>query len=126
MTKKAILFGALFIVWPAYSQDFQWKGTLAPGRTLEIKNVNGSIAAEPSAAAQAEVTAVKRAGWRGDPKEVRIEVVESDSGVTICAVYPDSGLSFVEEFFMIYSPSPNRRLIRTSASRARKAGSAPS
>ncbi len=65
---------------------FHWTGTLAVGKTVEIKGVNGSVTAETSAG-QVEVTAL-RSGRRSNPNEVRIEVVEHAGGVTICAVYP--------------------------------------
>jgi len=67
---------------------FSWRGHIETGRTLEIKGINGAIAAEPAAGSEIEVDATKR-GRRNDPEEVRIEVVEHDDGVTICAVYPD-------------------------------------
>src|SRR5206468_221758 len=39
---------------------------------------------------ETEVTAAKHA-HRSDPDEVKIEVVEHEDGVTICAVYPSDG-----------------------------------
>lgn len=72
----------------AATEQFHWSGSLPPGSTLEVKGVNGAVHAEPAGDDQSEVEAVKRAR-RGDPNEVRIEVVEHEGGVTICAVYPD-------------------------------------
>lgn len=72
---------------PAAAQDFNWKGTLAAGKMLEIKGVNGGIHASLAAGDQIEVTATKRAR-RSDPADVKIQVVPWDGGVTICAVYP--------------------------------------
>ena len=69
----------------AGAADFQWQGRA--GQTLEIKGVNGRIAAEPAESGEARVVAVKR-GRRSDPSSVRIEVKEHAGGVTICAVYP--------------------------------------
>lgn len=71
----------------AVAQDFSWKGKLAQGKRLEIKGVNGDIQAMLAAGDEIEVTAEKRAR-RSDPDEVEIRVVESQDGVTICAVYP--------------------------------------
>lgn len=67
--------------------DFQWRGRLSSGQAIEIKGVNGAISATPSGSGDVEVTAVKRAN-RSNPADVRIEVVPSANGVTICAVYP--------------------------------------
>jgi hypothetical protein len=70
------------------AEDFQWRGRLAAGKTLEIRNVNGAIDASAASGDEVEVVATKR-GRRNDPASVRVEVVEHEGGVTICAVYPD-------------------------------------
>lgn len=67
--------------------QWSWHGRLAQGKTIEIRGVNGSISAEPATGNEVEVTADKHAR-RSDPDDVRIEVLEHDGGVTICAVYP--------------------------------------
>jgi hypothetical protein len=69
-----------------------WRGTVAQGRTLEIRGVMGTIRAEPSSGREVEVTARKHAE-DSDPDEVRIEVVQEGGDVTICAVYPGWGNS---------------------------------
>jgi len=51
-----------------------------------IKGVSGDIRAVASSG-DVEVTAAKHAR-RSDPDDVKIEVVEHEDGVTICAVYP--------------------------------------
>ena len=70
-----------------HAPDFEWSGTLNAGQTLWIKNVNGSIRAEPSTGKEVQVTAIKTAR-RSDPSEVRIEVSKSSDGVAICTLYP--------------------------------------
>lgn len=69
---------------------FEWRGTVLQGNAIEIKGVNGDISAEPATGGDVEVTAVRR-GRRSDPTSVRLEVVQHGDGVTICAVYPDTG-----------------------------------
>src|SRR6266567_6815933 len=69
------------------AQDFNWHGRLAAGKRLEVKGVNGDVRAVLASGAEAVVNARKHAR-RSDPDEVKIEVVESDEGITICAVYP--------------------------------------
>jgi hypothetical protein len=82
---------AIALPWTAFAQaDFNWTGTLSPGQTLEIKGVSGSIHAELASGSVIEVTALKTA-HHSDPNSVRIEVVPSSEGVTICAVYPSTG-----------------------------------
>ena len=83
----ALLTAAAFGGASAAAQDFHWTGTLAPGKRLEIKGVNGDIRAMPAAGARIELTA-RKTGRRSDPAGVRIEVVPFEDGVTICAVYP--------------------------------------
>src|SRR3989475_8907296 len=81
---SAVSLGALT---SATAQDFNWHGRLAAGKRLEVKGVNGDVRAVLARGADAVVNALKQAR-RSDPDEVKIEVVESDEGVTICAVYP--------------------------------------
>ena len=68
-------------------QDFNWHGRLAAGKRLEVKGVNGDVRAVLASGAEAVVNARKH-GRRSDPDDVEIKVVESDDGITICAVYP--------------------------------------
>src|SRR6058998_2335411 len=71
----------------AAAQDFSWHGRIATGKRLEVKGVNGDVRAVLASGAEAVVNARKHAR-RSDPDEVEIKVVESDQGITICAVYP--------------------------------------
>ena len=71
----------------AQDVDFSWKGRVAAGKTLEIKNVNGDIDVSLASGNEIQVTAVKQAR-RSDPDEVEIQVIEHEDGVTVCAVYP--------------------------------------
>jgi hypothetical protein len=68
--------------------EFSWRGTLAAGKTVEIRGVNGRIDAEPATGNTIEVTAEKREGREGDMDDVKVEMVETADGVTFCAVYP--------------------------------------
>jgi hypothetical protein len=72
----------------AAAQDFRWSGSLPQGKAVEIRGINGDVVAGPSGGNTIEVTAQKTA-HRDDPSSVQIEVVQSESGVTICAVYPN-------------------------------------
>jgi putative adhesin len=72
----------------AAQNDFQWRGQIASGQTLEIKGINGDIHAVASSSGDAEVTATKSA-QRSNPADVRIQVMPRGGGVTICAVYPN-------------------------------------
>ena len=71
----------------AQAQDFRWHGRLAPGKRIEVKGVNGDVRAVATTGAEVQVTAAKHAR-RSDPDDVKIEVIEHEGGVTICAVYP--------------------------------------
>ncbi len=73
----------------AAQNEFHWKGKVAPGKAIEIKGVNGDVRAV-AGSGDVEVTAVKHAR-KSDPDEVKIEVVQHEDGVTICAVYPSDG-----------------------------------
>ena len=83
------ILAAIALTSPAAAQspDFRWHGRLAAGKRVEVKGVNGDVRAVFTSGSEAEVTAAKRAR-RSDPEDVKIEVIEHDGGVTICAVYP--------------------------------------
>jgi DUF4097 and DUF4098 domain-containing protein YvlB len=78
---------ALGSVAPAAQSDFQWRGQLFTGQTIEIKGINGDVRASGTTG-EVEVVAT-RSSRRSDPADVRFEVVPHAGGVTICAVYPD-------------------------------------
>jgi hypothetical protein len=67
------------------SDHFSWKQKLAPEQVVEIRGVSGDIRAEGYAGDEVQVTADKSGR---DASEVRIVVVPSAQGVTICALYP--------------------------------------
>lgn len=68
--------------------DWRWSGKLAPDQVLQIKNVNGAIEADGINGDTIEVVAHKSGE---DKDQVRVELVNSGDGVTICAVYPGHG-----------------------------------
>src|SRR4051812_6604039 len=80
----ALLIGSTVVA----QQDFQWRGRVAQGQSIEIKGVNGGVHAVPANTNEVEVTAV-RSARRSNPESVRFEVVPHAGGVTVCAVYPD-------------------------------------
>lgn len=71
--------------WGDTFQTFQWEGRIEPGHTVEIKGLNGSVRAERAYGGAVEVIA-RRVGRNGLPTSVRVEVVEHDGDVTLCAV----------------------------------------
>ena len=85
-----VLLGSVGFAWPESNDQgpvFQWSGKLPADQILEIRNVNGNIDAAPASDDEIQVTAEKSGR---DADKVRIEVVTSREGVTICAVYPPS------------------------------------
>jgi hypothetical protein len=74
---------------PARTSEFRWQGQIAPGRTFEVKGVNGAIKISGSGGSQVEVVATRR-GRRSDPEGVQIKTIEHEGGVTVCALYPSS------------------------------------
>ncbi|HMC56197.1 MAG TPA: hypothetical protein VKH19_13535, partial [Gemmatimonadaceae bacterium] len=84
MTAAALCLAAFAT---ATAQDFNWHGRIAAGKRLEVKGVSGDVRAVLASGAEAVVNARKHAR-RSDPDDVEIKVVQSDEGVTICAVYP--------------------------------------
>lgn len=82
------MLAAVLVATPALAQDrWTWRKAIPAGRIIEIKGINGDIAATAATGNEVEVVATKSAK-RSDPDDVKIEVVEHAGGVTICAVYP--------------------------------------
>jgi hypothetical protein len=88
MLAVALAAGAVGSAAPVAAQaDFQWRGVLEQGHSVEVRGVNGSVRAAPSTDGMVRVEATRTAR-RSDPASVTLEVVRHPGGVTICAVYP--------------------------------------
>lgn len=70
-------------------QDFSWQGELRAGQEVAVANIFGDIRIEAASGRRAEVTAVKRAGRRGDPDDVDVRAEETSNGVRVCVRYPN-------------------------------------
>jgi hypothetical protein len=68
--------------------EFRYEGVVSAGRTVEVRGINGNVTAEPSASGLVEVIAQKSSGF-DDAAEVRLQVVEDETGAKVCVVYPE-------------------------------------
>jgi hypothetical protein len=75
----------MFLVLAAITVPFDYAGTLRPGQTLAIRDINGSVRVR--AGDRLEIHAVKSAE-RGDPNAVAIHVENRPSGIVVCVRYP--------------------------------------
>ena len=72
------------------SDSYTWRSTLAPGRSIQVRNLNGPIHVEHTGGEQVEVTAVKH--YRGSrPQEVRFLTGSGEDGAYVCAVWGKDG-----------------------------------
>ena len=86
-----VLAGAQSRTQDSAGADFRWSGAVAQGAWVRVNNINGSVIVEQGTGSQVEITATKRAR-RGDPDDVRIEVVRAGAGdgdVVVCALWSD-------------------------------------
>ena len=68
------------------SKAFSFSEKLAAGSWIRIQNLNGDVNVVAASGDAVEVTAEKR--WnRGDPRDVRFEVLRDGENVTICALW---------------------------------------
>jgi hypothetical protein len=72
----------------ATQEDFRWAGRLARGQQIEIRGIVGDVRAEVASGDQVEVVG-RRSG--DDAHRVRIEAVQTDEGILVCAIYPSRG-----------------------------------
>ena len=89
---RFLLIAAIVLAVTGYAaaQDsgqnpFHWTGKLAAGKVLMVKGIAGDIGARAGDGDTVEVTADK-SGPGADA--VRIQVVQNDSGIVVCAIYP--------------------------------------
>ncbi|HSG82898.1 MAG TPA: DUF4097 family beta strand repeat-containing protein [Gemmatimonadota bacterium] len=73
--------------WAQQTQSWDWRGRVDRGDAIEIKGVNGDVAAQRGSGNQVEVR-VELKGRKSDPSTVEMVAIEHEGGVTICAVYP--------------------------------------
>ncbi len=73
----------------AEAKPFHWRGTIAAGKSLEVRGVNGNITVDASSGSSAEVDGVITAR-RSDPSQVRVEVEQRGGNVLLCVIYPSS------------------------------------
>jgi DUF4097 and DUF4098 domain-containing protein YvlB len=65
---------------------FSWSGKLPADSWIRVKNLNGDVHVTPTTGDAVEVSAEKR--WdRGDPRDVRFEILRDGENVTICALW---------------------------------------
>lgn len=67
-------------------KGFRWSGSVAAGKRVWLRNLNGAITVEGTTGSNVEVVASVRG--RTQPSGVKIVVVPHDGTVTICAVWP--------------------------------------
>jgi hypothetical protein len=93
----ALAVVAFAVALPAHAQDrdrqldenaFRWEGRIPEGSWLRMRNTNGGINVQEGTGDQVEVRGIK--SWRrGDPDDVRIEMVRSGNDVVICALWSE-------------------------------------
>ena len=90
VTRAALILGTVAAIGIpcAFAQErFEWEGTIAAGKAIEIKGINGKVEASAASGNQVQVVATKSSRL-SDVSSVQIETIEHADGVTICAVYP--------------------------------------
>ncbi len=121
LTGAALLAGAALSVGACRREArelpdaFSWTHELAPGRTLHLRTVNGSVTVRGTAESHAHVQGTKR--WRrGRARDVRFVVEHSGDDVYICAIWTRRGGRCGDER---YDPRPPRWLAMFSLFRRR-------
>ncbi len=71
--------------------SWSWDGPISSGQWARIYSLSGPVRVTPSPDGKLHVRAEKRASSGGDLSAVHYAVVRSGDGVTICALWTDSG-----------------------------------
>ena len=69
---------------------YHWRGSVATGRAVEVLSVNGDLIAEGYDGHEVQVTATAKLDEAGPTVPVGVRTVNTDKGVTVCAVMPQS------------------------------------
>lgn len=73
----------------ATDSRWSWSGNVGAGKWVRVASLSGPIHVQPSPDGRVHVSAEKR--WtRGDPRQVRFQVVERNGNVTVCAIWYDN------------------------------------
>jgi hypothetical protein len=92
VSRSIIAIAAIFLsagTAAAQTADWSWHGAISSGGRVKLKGVVGDIVATPSSGREVEVVArMSRHGSAA--RDVKVIAVETDNGVTICALYPDT------------------------------------
>lgn len=75
----------MFLVLAAVTVPFDYAGTLRPGQTLTIRDINGGVRVRTGD--RLAIHAIKSAE-HGDPNAVAIHVENRPSGIVVCVRYP--------------------------------------
>jgi hypothetical protein len=87
--RSLIILLALSAVGLAETSPFHWRGSVAQGRAIELRSINGDIIAEGYDGSEVEVIA-SVANENGVATPVAVQTVEHANGVTVCAVDPNN------------------------------------
>jgi hypothetical protein len=71
----------------AETGPFQWRGSVAAGRVVEVLSINGDVVAEGYDGAEVEVVANVSSDAGATATPVAVKAVEHENGVTVCATY---------------------------------------
>ena len=75
----------MFLVLALTSVPFSYDGSLRPGQTLAVRDINGEVRVRTGD--RLAIRATKHAE-RGDPNEVQIHVENRADGIVVCVRYP--------------------------------------
>lgn len=79
--------------------DFKWEKAIAAGSTVSLSNLNGDVTVTPSTSGKVEVAGVRRGR---DADMVTLEVVETSTGIRVCAMFKDRDVTCDEDGYRVH------------------------
>lgn len=79
--------------------DFKWEKALAAGSLVHLNNLNGDVTVTPSTSGKVEVAGVRRGR---DADLVTLEVIETASGIRVCAMFKDKDVTCDEDGYRVH------------------------
>ncbi|MEX2177310.1 MAG: DUF4097 family beta strand repeat-containing protein [Gemmatimonadaceae bacterium] len=79
----------------AAQPDVRWEKALAAGSTVRVHNLNGDVIVTASATDRVSIVGVRQGRERAR-EDVTIEVIETATGITVCAMFQDADMDCSE------------------------------
>lgn len=103
----ALLLAPALLAAQGTQPDFRWEKAIPAGQIVRVHNLNGDVAVALSTSGKVEVTGVRRGSARSSD-DVTVEVVETASGLVVCAMFRNADMECNESGMRVHDDGRRR------------------